>query len=147
MKRLLYLIIVLSCSFYSCNNEEPCVDCDEDSNALAADTLSSIDKYLEQADTSKTEVVEIKENLQKIEKKYGQQWDFCTCVVANDSVNKAFMKDNLSDKEFDRLDKRSTIIMNKCQAFLGLDGSRTPDDRSKHEAKIRKCLKAAGIKY
>lgn len=83
--------------------------------------------------------------LKKIEDKYGTQWDFCTCVVKQDSVVKAFDNPDLSDEGMDKLISRSDMIDEKCKAFLSQSASQTPDDRANHEDKVRKCLKAAGI--
>ncbi len=88
---------------------------------------------------------EFMESLIDIEKKYGEQWDFCTCVVKNDSINKAFSKP-VSDAEFDRLSARFDVIEEKCKAFLVQNPNITPEERAEHERKVRKCLKEAGIK-
>ena len=80
-------------------------------------------------------------NLAEIEKKHGQQWDFCTCVLKNDSINKAFMK-KLSDEAFDELSLRFDVIDAKCKAFLAQNPNQTPGDRAKHEKKVRDCLRA-----
>jgi hypothetical protein len=88
---------------------------------------------------------EFKENLAKIEKEHGEQWDFCTCVIKNDSINKAFSKE-VSDKEFDRLSERFDEIDQKCKAFLAQNPNSTPEERAIHEKKVKKCLKEAGIK-
>lgn len=90
--------------------------------------------------------VELKATVKKIEAKYGEQWDFCDCVVKGDSINKAFMKPNLPDKEFNRLSDRFDEIDQKCQAFRIQDANRTPEERAIHEKKVKKCLRAAGIK-
>jgi len=94
----------------------------------------------------KNDSLELKESIKKIEAKYGEQWDFCDCVVKGDSINKAFLKPNLPDKEFDRLSKRFDEIDEKCQAFRIQDANRTPEERIIHEKKVKKCLRAAGIK-
>lgn len=101
------------------------------------------------ADTAKKQhqIKEEKENLEKIEKKYGEQWGFCECVVANDSIDKAVK--NLVDFETPQAEKlldRFDYVSKKCQAFLGMDASRTPEERQKHEKKVKKCLKDAKIK-
>jgi hypothetical protein len=90
--------------------------------------------------------VELNKSLKKIEAKYGEQWDFCNCVVKGDSINKAFLKPNLPDKEFERLSNRFDEIDEKCQAFRIQDANRTPEERAIHEKKVKKCLKAAKIK-
>ena len=76
-----------------------------------------------------------------IEQKYGEQWDFCNCVVKGDSINTALAKENISDKEFDILFKRFDYISNKCQAFKIESQDRTPEERDKHQRKVNKCLK------
>jgi hypothetical protein len=40
---------------------------------------------------------------------------------------------------FEEVDKR-------CKSFLVMDNIRTPEEREKHDKKIRRCLKDAGIK-
>ena len=87
--------------------------------------------------------VELNKSLKKIEAKYGEQWDFCNCVVKGDSINKAFLKPNLPDKEFERLSNRFDEIDEKCQAFRIQDANRTPEERAIHEKKVKKCLKSA----
>lgn len=88
---------------------------------------------------------EFMESLAKIENEFGEQWDFCTCIVKNDSINKASMKD-LPDPEFDKLMDRMEYVDTKCQAFLVQSQSQTPEERYVHEQKVKKCLKNAGIK-
>jgi hypothetical protein len=87
---------------------------------------------------------EFKKNLEKIEKKHGDQWDFCTCVVKNDSINKAFSKP-VGDSEFERLSERLDVIDKHCKAFLAQNPNQTPEERVKHEKQVKKCLKEAGI--
>lgn len=93
-----------------------------------------------------TDTAELQESIAKIEEKYGEQWDFCDCVVKGDSINKAFSKPNLPDAEFERLSARFDVIDEKCQAFRIQDANRTPEQREQHEKKVRKCLKAAGVR-
>ena len=108
----------------------------EDSLRLAA----------EHSNKPKVDSAELNKSIKKIEAKYGKQWDFCDCVVKGDSINKAFLKPNLPDKEFDRLSRRFDEIDEKCQAFRIQDANRTPEERAIHEKKVKKCLRAAGIK-
>jgi len=88
---------------------------------------------------------EFMESLAKIEKEYGEQWDFCTCIVKNDSINKATQND-LTDAQFDKLINRMEYVDNKCKAFLVQSLNKTPEERYKHEKKVKECLKEAGIK-
>lgn len=140
---LISIVLVLGVYvFNSCTNEANS-DLNDENKDLIVDSTSLDDKDL---DTSKnvSEIKEYKENLVKIEKKYGEQWGFCECVVANDSVNNAIIA--LTDFEgpkFDKLMVRSDFITKKCQAFLSMDGSKTPEDRMIHERKVKKCLKEA----
>lgn len=92
----------------------------------------------------KHEIKEQQENLAKIEKRYGEQWGFCECVVANDSIDKAVKKiTDFETPETEKLLERFDHVSKKCQAFLGMDSSRTPEEREKHEKKVKKCLKDA----
>ena len=86
---------------------------------------------------------EFRQNLVKIEKKHGIQWDFCSCVVANDSIDRVLKVANLPDSKLDKLLERLTVVEEKCQAFLVQSPDRTPDERARHEKKVRDCLKAA----
>ena len=78
------------------------------------------------------------ENHKKIVEKYGEQWDFCTCVVKGDSVNKAL--EDAADKDFDFLLERSDFIENKCKKLMAKD-LKTPEDRQKHKEKVARCLR------
>ncbi len=86
----------------------------------------------------KTEKKEVHE---KIVAKYGEQWDFCNCVVKNDSINSALEK-TLTDKQTDKLMSRWEYIDTKCKEFLTTPNT-TPEQRSKHEWKVKQCLKNA----
>ena len=86
----------------------------------------------------KTEKKEVHEN---IVAKYGEQWDFCNCVVKNDSINNALEK-TLTDKQTDKLMARWEYVDTKCKEFLTAPNT-TPEERSKHEWKVKQCLKNA----
>ena len=86
--------------------------------------------------------VDFKENKKVIEKKFGEQWDFCTCVVLNDSIDKAVKAGNMDDKLMERFD----VVDQKCKSFLVMDNSRTPEEMMLHDKKIQKCLREAGMK-
>ncbi len=70
-----------------------------------------------------------------------EQWDFCTCVVKNDSIGKAFMTPILTDEEFDKISERFDEIDQRCKAFLVLNKLETPEDRLIHLQKVKECLK------
>lgn len=134
--------------FYSCTEEKSCAECG-DCGINFYTQEESMEEALSRSNKGNAitvDTLELKESIAKIEEKYGEQWDFCDCVVKGDSINKAFAKQNLPDAEFDRLAKRFDVIDEKCQAFRIQDANRTPEQRDIHERKVRKCLKEAGIK-
>ncbi|MBL1280388.1 MAG: hypothetical protein COA33_008960 [Fluviicola sp.] len=147
-----FLLIITLISVISCKTEVKDVIDGEVVNdsipeLVVTDTLDSIivSDY-DMTNIAKEDVKEFKENLVKIEKQFGEQWDFCLCVVKGDSINKAFMDPGISDKEFDRLSGRFDVIDEKCKAFRIQNPNITPAERAAHEKKVRKCLKQAGIK-
>lgn len=81
----------------------------------------------------------VQEAHEEIVKKFGTQWDFCTCVQKSDSVNTALME--ASDEAFDAIMERSEFIDSKCKGLL-IQPNATPEDRAKHEIKVKKCLDA-----
>jgi len=111
---------------------------------------TSTEKQLVKKDSVKPEIKEIKiiskknektENHNKIIEKFGEQWDFCKCVLANDSINSAFEK-TVTDAETNRLMKRWEHVEVKCKEFLTSE-NKTPEQRIEHELKVKKCLKNA----
>jgi len=116
----------------------------ENSDTVISDTVLVSDYDMSKVD--KKHVKEFKENLVKIEKEFGEQWDFCLCVVKGDSLNKAFSNPNLPDDEFNRLADRLDEVDNKCKAFRIQNPNITPEERAIHEKKVRNCLKEAGLK-
>lgn len=144
---LLALLVMFSCNSTTEKEEETDNNLDTtlveiDTTTIEIDTTSILADSLQQAGyVEETEEVE-----KEIEKKYGKQWDFCDCVVKNDSINKVFENaDNLSDEEFDAAFARMDEIDNHCKELLTAP-NKTPDERARHKRKVRKCLKAAGIK-
>lgn len=80
----------------------------------------------------------------EIEAKYGVQWDFCDCVVKNDSIEKALMATE-DDAQIDLILVRMDEVDQRCKTMLAQPNT-TPEQRDKHARKVRKCLKEAGIK-
>ena len=113
-----------------------------DSNSIELDTtllaIEDTTNMVEYVDDSK-------EAESIIEEKYGVQWDFCDCAVKNDSINKAMADESLTDEQFDIVFARWDVIEKHCKEILTTPNT-TPEERSKHERKVRKCLKAAGVK-
>ena len=79
------------------------------------------------------------ENL--IEATYGEQWDFCDCVVKNDSVNRV-LEEAGDDADYDAILARMDEIDMHCKTMLTTPNT-TPEEREAHERKVRKCLKNA----
>lgn len=146
MKNFLFgLTIIL---LFSCADNKPCADCGDCGVNLNVKEVSMQDALAKSKSGTSAgiDTTELQESIAKIEEKYGEQWDFCDCVVKGDSINKAFSKPNLPDAEFDRLAARFDVIDEKCQAFRIQDANRTPEQRELHEKKVRKCLRDAGVK-
>lgn len=148
MNKLLYVLsffLLFSCSGESVDDtidtEKPQVDTTSVEDPLENDTLEIKSDYtMDNVDPKERK--EFKENLAQIEKKHGVQWDFCDCVGANDSINKALQVPNLPDAKLDKLIDRLTTVEEKCQAFLVQNPNQTPEERARHEKKVRDCLKA-----
>lgn len=83
---------------------------------------------------------EYNKNLRKIEEQYGEQWSFCTCVLTQDSINRAMMESDLSDTQFDSLFVLADEADKHCKAFLIASDMNTPEARLQHEKKVKKCL-------
>ena len=124
-----------------------CFSCTEKNSKTNS---TSTEKQLVKIDSLKPEIKEIKiiskknektENHTKIIEKFGEQWDFCTCVLANDSINSAFEK-TVTDAETNKLMKRWEHVEIKCKEFLTSE-NKTPEQRIEHELKVKKCLKNA----
>ena len=147
MKRLLYFTICIGFgAFTSCGGSADGTESDNDTTSVDTTLIDSslIDTSANAFLDTAGYVDEEAEIESAIEEKYGEQWDFCDCVVKNDSVNKAI--DNAeTDDEFDRILARMDVIDSHCKEMLTTPNT-TPDERKKHERKVKKCLKNAGIK-
>ncbi|MCT4560618.1 MAG: hypothetical protein N4A41_04495 [Crocinitomicaceae bacterium] len=138
-KVLLFLainLLVVACKSDSSVEEEVMTD-----EPAQEEVLAEVEKDLSKNVPLIEEGVDrdFKENKKKIEKKYGNQWDFCRCVVANDSIDKVVKSGvDLDQKFMDRFEE----IDAKCKAFLVMNPNNTPEERQLHERKIQECLKA-----
>lgn len=143
MKFLLSLLglVVL----FSCSSGEECTDCNAKPDE---DTITEIEvNDMESAmarDTAVAPSKEQQENRAKIVKKYGEQWDFCTCIVKNDSITDAFEK-KLTPQQEEKLMARWDYVDNKCKELTTFDNT-TPEERARHEKRVNKCLKENGLK-
>ena len=138
-----FVALFASCNTSNGNDNTDIVELDTtmvDTSSLEIDTTSVLPDSLQEAGY----VDETEEVANIIEKKYGEQWDFCDCAVKNDSVNSAIENsENLSDAEFDILFARMDEIDQHCKELLTAPNT-TPEERDRHKRKIRKCLKNAG---
>lgn len=144
-KRVYFQFLFLSLFVVSCGSEA-CKDCETENTKDTIEEVDNLEAALKDTVTEKKSVaVENKENHEKIVKKYGEQWDFCTCVVANDSINDAFEKGKMTPKQEEKLMARWEYVDNKCKELLTTPNT-TPEEREKHDKKVMKCLKQNGLK-
>lgn len=142
---LLTLILVISCKSDSSeviDNETNDTDTTSQTTGSEALDTANIESEYDMSTVDGKDKREFIETLAKIEKEHGVQWDFCRCVVVNDSLNKA-VKDPNAD--LDEILTRMDEVEEKCKAFLAQNPDRTPEERIRHEKKVKKCLKAAGV--
>lgn len=145
-KRVYFQFLFLSLFVISCGSNEECKDCQIEKTIDTVAKTDDLSAVLKDTATEKKAVsVELKENHEKIVKKYGEQWDFCTCVVANDSINDAFEKGGMTPKQEEKLMARWEYVDNKCKEMLTTPNT-TPEERAKHDKKVMKCLKQNGLK-
>jgi hypothetical protein len=137
------IFALLTFLIFSCKNEPNPLNnlkTKEDTDSSEIDSIKII-----KDSPKKIEIINEKaekvENHTKIVEKYGEQWDFCSCVIKNDSINKAFEK-NLTDNQSEKLMVRWEFVENKCKEFLTTPNT-TPEEREAHELKVKRCLKNA----
>ena len=139
----LFLEILTSCSQTETNSEVIEIETDDTTQVeVVKEDIIPEQAVVEAIKKDKSVDVDFKENKKEIEKVFGEQWDFCHCVVVNDSIDKAVKSGNFDDKLMERFDE----VEVKCKSFLVMDNSRTPEERMLHEKKIKNCLRDAGLK-
>lgn len=142
------LLIAFFLLLTACKNEESCAECEEESQAVnqvidsvkeeVAEVEMAVKEMPKEIKMDETIQKDFVENKKKIEKKFGTQWDFCTCVKLNDSLDRVIKEGGEMDDNFM---KRFDLIDTKCKAFLVMSPNQTPEERAMHEKKIRDCLK------
>ena len=141
MRLSIYGIICLVCfGISSCGGEEPEGTLGTDTTSVdttGLDTTGLDSNYIDTAGYVDDDAM----MTDAIEEKYGEQWEFCDCVVKNDSVNKA-IDEAETDEDFDRVLARMEVIDQHCKEMLTTPNT-TPDERAAHERKVTKCLKNA----
>lgn len=138
--RKIYLLgclgIVISCNSSHKSNVKNQIQKDSITNSNKDDSLEDGIKEHYEIDQAKT-------NEKIIQKEYGIQWDFCDCIVKNDSIQKAIdLAGDIDDSEFEALMNRFEEIDQHCKSIIA-SPSTTPDDRIKHERRVKKCLTKA----
>jgi hypothetical protein len=131
-------LLLISCVDQKKNTKQPKETAKIQDTTSNENITSKDSKKMVEVIDKKTEK---KEEHAKIVAKYGDQWDFCSCVLKNDSINKALEK-TLTDKQTDKLMARWEYVDTKCKEFLTTPNT-TPEERSKHEWKVKQCLKNA----
>lgn len=142
MKRA-FPILLLSILLVACSSNETCSDCElvDSSKDTLVDQTADLSSVVNNSKEEKLSVQEeIKENHAKIVEQFGEQWDFCTCVLANDSINTAFEKSGMSVAQEEKLMARWEYVDTKCKELLTMPNT-TPEDRARHEKKVKKCLR------
>lgn len=113
-----------------------------DSDSLGIDTGLVDSSLLDTMLLDTGQYVNSEEETQElIEEKYGEQWDFCDCVVKNDSIQKVVEKAS-DDADYDAIFARMDEIDMHCKELLTTPNT-TPEERDRHERKVRKCLRNA----
>lgn len=80
------------------------------------------------------------DTLRSLEQTYGEQWDFCTCVIKNDSIQRGITNPEISEENLNELLERFDFIDQKCKAFQLSYEKQTPEERGTFELKVKECL-------
>jgi hypothetical protein len=131
---------------FSCGSNETCKECKTANNdTVAEQEPEDLRTALIEETAPKAPTKEQQENHQKIVKKYGEQWDFCTCIIASDSINDAFERGKMTPQQEEKLMARWEYVDLKCKE-LTTNPSTTPEERAKHDKRVLNCLKEHGLK-
>lgn len=142
-----FLLLTISLLIISCGSGGECKECHKKKDEPVKDTVvDSMEEALKNDSVVTVGMTkEQKVNHVKIVQKYGEQWDFCKCVVANDSINDVAERGGISDAQYEKLMARFEYVDLKCKELTTFE-NQTPDERVKHEKKVMKCLKEHGLK-
>jgi hypothetical protein len=130
-------LFVLFVFLFSCSNNETKTP-EKSVNSRDLDTVSN-EIFIESINRKKESLQsDQKEIHSKIEKKYGKQLDFCSCIQFHDSLNNAAQKE-LKDQQIEKLLDRWEKMEVRCKEIVNTS-HRTPEERSEHEKKVKRCL-------
>lgn len=136
----IFLFIIAACS-NEVNTEEPKATTEEEVTDTLVESSIDSEEIGEEIDVEKTpenyENPDTQEAAEFIVEEYGEQWDFCTCIQKQDSVNNALME--AEGEVFDRVMERSDFIDLKCKELM-IQPNTTPEERAKHQKRIKDCL-------
>ena len=134
--------IVLSIGIAACTSNSNSNELLIDSTLveIIVDSIQPIEKKIAFIDSSGYTNTEA-EITDKIVEKYGKQWDFCDCIVKNDSIEKAIFATE-DDNQLTLILDRSEVIDKHCKELLTAPNT-TPEQRAKHDKKVQKCLRDA----
>jgi hypothetical protein len=141
------ILLIVSCNTSDSVNSETLID---SLDVVKVDTaVLTVDKQVSLLPDSLIKAGYVEETMALatvIEEKFGTQWDFCDCVVKNDSINKVMSDlEGVSDEQVDIIFARWDIIDQHCKELTTAPNT-TPDERSKYARKVKRCLKNAGVK-
>lgn len=142
-----FLLVTIALFMISCGSGGECKECKKKKDEPVKDTVvDSMEEALKNDTVSTVGMTkEQKINHVKIVKKYGEQWDFCKCVIATDSIDDAVENSKLTDDQVTKLMERWDYVDKKCKELTTFE-NQTPDERAKHDKNVIKCLKEHGLK-
>lgn len=132
------LVLITSCNSTAKNSVDSIHSKDSITLTNGTDSLKTqsnraVEEHYETDNNQTTEKI--------IRQKYGVQWDFCDCIVKNDSIQNAIdLAGDIDDAEFDVLISRFEEIDQHCKSIIASPNT-TPDERKAHERRVKKCLK------
>lgn len=145
MKKI-FPIAIFALILFACNsNQETKKEVSKKNDTTNIDT-TVVDTSSMSEDSLEAQGYDVKEDEkieENIEKKYGEQWDFCNCIFKNDSVNKAL--ETATDAQVDQIIARMDEIEKHCKTMLTVPNN-TPEERAKYKRKVNKCLRQSGLK-
>jgi membrane-associated HD superfamily phosphohydrolase len=142
-----FVLLFLATLLIACTNTEECKECEEEQNLVESPAEVTDRVANEKVIQEEEETIASDENVdqnfiankEKIVQKFGKQWSFCSCVRANDSLDKLIKSGaELNDAFMKRFDE----VDNKCKAFLVMSNNSTPEEREAHVKKTKDCIKA-----